>query len=155
MNIILTKMISFIMSVTIFLSGLFPSLFDGNKYINPYGEEVVISEFIYDLRSPWIFSDYEKFYNFHYGHCVVYDLPKKYDKEFFENKNLVVVCEQQENKDFQVIVKSIKEKGDTLTIEYVTIVNPKEKYHPESVNIFIETGKNIKNVEIVEKTIDF
>lgn len=155
MLLIATKVISAVMSLVIFLSGTFPALFNGEKYINPYGEEVIISEFIYSLRTPWIFSDYNDFDNFHYGYCVVYDTPKDYEREFFENKNLVVVREEQDNKDFDVIVKSIKEKEDTLIVEYVTIVYPEYEYHPESINIFIETSKNIKNVEIKEKTIEF
>lgn len=150
---LITKFISAVMSVVIFLSGAFPAIFDGEKYINPYGEEVIISEFTYGLRSPWIFSDYERYYNFHYGNCVVYDPPKDYKEDFFKEKNLVVICEEQENNEFDVIVKSIKEKGDTLIVEYVTILGAEDNYHPESVNIFIETSKNIKKVEIIEKTI--
>lgn len=47
MTVILVKFLSSIMSVVVFLSGVFPAFFGGKEYIDPYGDEVYIGQLNY------------------------------------------------------------------------------------------------------------
>ncbi|MBE6819457.1 MAG: hypothetical protein E7516_00185 [Ruminococcaceae bacterium] len=152
------KLISFFISVIVFLSGTFPVLFDGKVYINPYGDEVHICEYYYFPETK-VFSERETFSKYGGNGCMVYEPPEEYNSEYFENKSLVCFS-VMETQDFRVWIKSITEDGDTLNVEYCVIKDTKlhaQLYTVYSCEIFIEVSKNIKNINLIssEKTIPF
>lgn len=154
---LLLKFVSAFMSVIVFLSGTFPALFDGKQYINPYGDEVHICEFYY-FPQPKVISDYETFSNLGSGGCIVYLPPEDYDSEFFETKSLACFSIEKDHEDFRVFIKSIKENGDTLDVEYCVISDMSIRagiYSVYTCEILIEVSKNIKNINLIssEKTI--
>lgn len=135
-----------------FLSGMFPALFGGKEYIDPYGEDVHIGDFYY-FYQPRIFNDYETLREVRGIGCVVYGLPEEYEREYFENNALVIFSVEMPHDDYRIWVKSVAEVGDTLEVEYSIITDGRmhamlyERYTSE---VIIETSKNIKNVELKE-----
>lgn len=159
MAAVLLKFVSALMSVIVFLSSTFPALFGGKQYINPYSDDVHVCEFYY-FPSPRIISDYETFTNLDSGGCIVYMPPEDYESEFFENKSLACISLTKEDNDFRVFIKSIKENGDTLDVEYCLINENSTIHAPFSLykcEILIEVSKNIKNINLIssEKTVYF
>ncbi len=162
MAAVLLKFVSALMSVIVFLSGAFPALFGGKQYINPCGDDVHVCNFYY-FPGPEIISDYETFSNLGSGGCIVYDAPEDYDSEFFETKSLACFSLMNEENDFRVFIKSIKENGDTLDVDYC-LINEYSTIHAligigtyYECDIIIEVSKNIKNINLIqsEKTVYF
>ena len=159
MAAVLLKFVSALMSVIVFLSGAYPALFGGKQYINPYSDDVHVCEF-YWFSSPRIISDYETFKNLGSGGCIVYDAPEDYDSEFFKTKSLACFSIEKDHDDFRVFIKSIKENGDTLDVEYCVISDNSIHaliYSVYTCEILIEVSKNIKNINLIqsEKTVYF
>lgn len=159
MAAILLKLASAFMSVIVFFSGTFPVLFDGKQYINPYSDDVHVCEFYY-FPQPEVISDYETFSNLGRGGCIVYDAPEDYDSEFFKTKSLACFSVKKDHEDFRVFIKSIKENGDTLDVEYCVISDTSIHaaiYSVYTCEILIEVSKDIKNINLIssEKTISY
>lgn len=159
MAAILIKISSTFMSLIVFISGVFPGLFGGKQYISPYSDDVHVCEFYY-FPQPKVISDYETFENIGSGGCIVYLPPEDYDSEFFKTKSLACISVKRDHEDFRVFIKSIKENGDTLDVEYCVIRDNSIKesiYNVYTCEILIEVSKNIKNINLIssEKTVCF
>lgn len=151
MSAIIIKILSAAMSVVVFLSGTFPVAFGGNKYINPYGEEVFIGDFYY-FPEPEVISDRETFSELGYGGSIRYDSPKEYD---FETSSVAAFSVEMSHSHFKIIIKSIYENGDTLFVDYI-IVEPElhdMMYNRTVTGVVIETSKNIKNIELTSQKV--
>lgn len=156
MTAIIVKTLSAVMSVVVFLSGMFPALFGGKVYIDPYGEETHIGQFHYH-HQPKIYDNRETLMKLGNGPgCIVYSMPEKYEEEYFENNSLVIFSVERQHKDYRIWIKSIAEVGDTLEVEYSVITDGTMHdtlYHSYTSEVIIETSKNIKNVELKESEI--
>lgn len=156
MTAVLLKLFSGVMSIVVFLSGMFPALFDGKKYINPYGKEVYIGQFHYHYR-PVVYDDYSALKEIgNNPGCIVYSLPEKYEKEYFEENSLVIFSVEMQHNDYRIWIKSVAEVGDTLEVEYSVITDGKIHamlYSLYTSEVIIETSKNIKNIELKESEI--
>lgn len=134
MQIIMLKIISAIMSVVVMLSGAFPFLFAGRKYINPNDDSVsVVEKSVVD--GSLIIKDYQSYKE-------LGDIGVDYTEEYFENNALAISTIEYQTGD-EIYIKSIYKKETIYTIEYYYLdKNMTMIYSPEYMTFIIETTKD-------------
>lgn len=140
----LTKLLSAIMSIVVFLSGAFPALFGGKEYIDPNGSQVTIvdANAAYDTA---IINDYEAF-------IALGNIGVAYDEEFFNNNSLAILTVEYQDGD-EFLIKSVCKNGTKIEIDYIIIdKNLTYIYAPIYKTIIVETSKDIKIVAGDNKT---
>ncbi|MBQ2974769.1 MAG: hypothetical protein IJE19_10470 [Clostridia bacterium] len=138
MQVILIKVIFLIMPAVVFLSGMFPFLFDGKEYINPEGDRVTVIEHEVS-KDGVIVNDCETLKSFG-------DIGLNYEKDFFENNSLAVVTVEYQQGD-EFYIKSIYKEGSSLKVEYIIVDKSIAAiYMPAYETIIIETDKTVENI---------
>lgn len=138
MQVILIKIISLIMPAVVFLSGMFPFLFDGKEYINPEGDRVTVIEHEVS-KDGVIVNDCETLKSFG-------DIGLNYEEDFFENNSLAIVTVEYQQGD-EFYIKSIYKEGSSLKVEYIIVDKSMAAiYMPAYETIIIETDKTIENI---------
>lgn len=134
------KLISFFMSVIVFLSGTFPALFDGKVYIDPDGDKVTIIENVDIGDDALVIKDYESY-------KALGDLGVTYDEEFFETSNLAIFSQEHHSADdFYLVSVSIRD-GKYMDVKYYIKNNIKvAMYIPANKTIVIETSKELISI---------
>lgn len=134
------KLISFFMSVIVFLSGTFPALFDGKVYIDPNGDKVTIIENVDIGDDALVIKDYESY-------KALGDLGVTYDEEFFETSNLAIFSQEHHSADdFYLVSVSIRD-GKYMDVKYYIKNNIKvAMYIPAIKTIVIETSKELISI---------
>lgn len=135
------KLISFFMSVIVFLSGTFPALFDGKVYIDPNGDKVTIIENVDIGDDALVIKDYESF-------KALGDLGVSYDEEFFETNNLAIFTKEYHYQyDFHLVSVSIR---DDKYVDVKYYIDHRDFialfYSPTFRTVIIETSKNTLSI---------
>ena len=135
------KLISFFMSVIVFLSGTFPALFDGKVYIDPNGDKVTIIENVDIGDDALVIKDYESF-------KALGDIGVSYDEEFFETNNLAIFTKEYHYQyDFHLVSVSIK---DDKYVDVKYYIDHRGFialfYSPTFRTVIIETSKNTLSI---------
>ncbi len=149
MTAIIMKILSAIMSVVVFLSGMFPALFGGKVYIDPNGNEVTVVGDIDIGEENLIINDYDEFKK-------LGDIGINYSEDFFEEKSLAVATIKMQEDD-KLYILSIFAEGTNVEMEYLIdygqglAAQLGKIYMPDDKTVFIEIDKNIQ----LFKTTDF
>lgn len=134
----LTRLISAVMSVVVFLSGAFPALFSGKEYINPNGDKVTVIDSAV-ANDTLIIKDHEAF-------KALGDVGVVYDEAFFNENALAVITVEYQNGD-EFYLKSICKNVTKIEVEYMVVdKNLTYIYSPVYKTIIVETGKDITAV---------
>lgn len=138
MQVFLIKVISLIMPAVVFLSGMFPFLFDGKEYINPEGDGVAVVKHEIS-KDGVIVNDCETLKSFG-------DIGLNYEEDFFENNSLAVMTVEYQQGD-EFYIKSIYKEGSSLKVEYIIVDKSIAAiYMPAYETIIIETDKTVENI---------
>lgn len=149
MTAIFVKFLSVMMSVVVFLSGMFPALFGGKKYIDPNGNKVTVVSDIDIGEENLIINDYDEFKK-------LGDMGINYSEDFFEEKSLAVATIKMQEDD-KLYILSIFAEGTNVEMEYLIdygqglAAQLGKIYMPDDKTFFIEIDKNIQ----LFKTTDF
>lgn len=149
MTAIIVKTLSAVMSVVVFLSGMFPALFGGKVYIDPNGNEVTVVSDINIGEENLIINDYDEFEK-------LGDIGINYSEDFFEEKSLAVATIKMQEDD-KLYILSIFAEGTNVEMEYLIdygqglAAQLGKIYMPDDKTVFIEIDKNIQ----LFKTTDF
>lgn len=147
MQVIIIKMVSLLMPAIVFISRMFPALFNGKEYINPEGDGVTVIEQNVS-KDGIIINDSESFKS-------LGDIGINYEEDFFDNNSLAIVtAEYQEGDEFYV--KSIYTEDSAIKVEYVVITKglAAAMYSPAYKTFIIETDKSVKNISAEENDIN-
>lgn len=146
MQVIIIKMVSWIMPTVVFISGIFPMFFNGKEYINPEGDEVIVIEQNVSKDGIMI-NDCESFKS-------LGDIGINYEEDFFDNNSLAVVTVEYKEGD-EFYIKSIYTEGSTIKVEYIVVTKSIAAiYMPAFKTFIIETDKSIKNISAEENDIN-
>lgn len=155
MQIILWKIISAIMSIVFFVSGLVP----GSSLNEPkMVEDVKVFDGVFSSiisgEKYYVFSTYEEFsiYSEVNSSPAVKEYMESVDESFFKENNLVVISIPYADSSWKTKVTSALQVGNTLEVEYASV---QEVYlfalcavHYSTV--FVTTNKFISKVETAE-----
>lgn len=134
----LTRLISAVMSVVVFLSGAFPALFGGKEYINPDGDTVTVVDAAV-ANDTLIIKDHEAF-------KALGDVGVVYDEAFFNDNALAIITVEYQNGD-EFYLKSICKNGTKIEVDYMVVdKNLTYLYSPAYKTIIVETGRDITAV---------
>ena len=141
MTAILLKFVSFFMSAIVFISGMFPALFDGKVYIDPKGDKVTVVDGVDIGDDALIIKDYESY-------KALGDIGVSYDKEFFETNNLAIFTKEYHYQyDFHLVSVSIK---DDKYVDVKYYIDQRDfialLYSPTFITVIIETSKNTLSI---------
>lgn len=151
MALILSKLFAEIMSVVVMLSGMFPALFGGKEYIDPYSSDVLVSSEISfaDIEEPMAITDHEtalKYFGFEEN--------GELNERFFEVSNIVAIPVTIPNSICKVFVESISVNNDKVTVKYSVVRDGCIGATIMSSDIIlIAVDKNVREVETTEKNI--
>lgn len=149
MALILSKLFAGIMSVVVMLSGMFPALFGGKEYIDPYSSDVLVSSEISfaDIEEPMVITDHETALKH-------FEENGELNEKFFEESNLVAIPVTIPNSVCKVFVESVSVKDDKVTIKYSVVRDECIGVTVMSADIImIAVDKDVKEVEITEKSV--
>ena len=151
MAIVLSKVFAGLMSVVVMISGMFPALFGGKEYVDPSGENVSVGCKIYfsGIDGATVITDCETALT-HFGE----EENGKYDEDFFEKSNLVVIPVTLTNLACKVFVESVAVKNDKVFVNYSVVRDTCFGATVMSSEIIlIEVDKDVEKVKAFEKKI--
>lgn len=137
MTAIIMKVLSAFMSIVVFLSGAFPALFGGKKYIDPYGDKVTVVDDVDIGGEALVIKDYESF-------KALGDIGVSYDEKFFETNNLALFTKEYHSKDdFYLISVSIRDNKYMDAKYYIDDKSLATWYFPVYKTVIIEASKDL------------